>query len=187
MYLPDNPTLVKLIAMRGATDDEIELVYGLGPGTIRKWREAYPGLDAAIEKGRTIADGAVLSSMFKTALGYDYFEQQAVGGRNPVVLKVQRHMPGQFLAQRHWLASRNREHWPAAERLTVAGTGKDGAIKIEGRNEVIDAILALVASKPDMEKAAAKAKETLKPETPADEKFEDDESSSESSGKSSSK
>jgi hypothetical protein len=174
MYLPDNPTLVKLIAMRGATDDEIELVYGLGPGTISKWREAYPGLDVAIEKGRTIADGAVLSSLFKTALGYEYFEQQAVGGRNPTVLKVQRHMPGQFLAQRHWLASRNREHWPAAEKVTIGGTGKDGAIKIEGRNEVIDAILALVASKPDLEKAATRVKESQKPETPAEEKFDDD-------------
>jgi len=66
-------------------------------------------------------------------------------------MKVKRYMPGQFLAQKHWLASRKREEWPASEKITVAGTGKDGAIKVESRNELIDAILALVASKPDVE------------------------------------
>jgi hypothetical protein len=49
----------------------------------------------------------------------------------------------------------------------LAGTGKDGAIRIEGRNEVIDAILALIASKPDPEKsktlAEQKAGESIVP------------------------
>jgi hypothetical protein len=110
--------------------------------------------------------------MFKSACGYEYTEEQAVGGRNPTVLPVKRHMPAQFLAQKHWMASRSRELWPAAEKVTISGTGKDGAIRIEGRNEVIDAILALVTSKPDQEKAAAQAKETLKPEVPAGEEAE---------------
>jgi hypothetical protein len=167
LYLPDAETLVKLIAMRGASDEEIELVYALSPGTIKKWKEHYPGLKAAIENGRTLAEGQVLFSMFKTACGYEYTEEQAVGGRSPTVLPVKRHMPAQFLAQKHWMASRNREQWPAADKLMLAGTGKDGAIRIEGRNEVIDAILALIASKPDPEKsktlAEQKAGESIVP------------------------
>jgi len=158
--------------MKGATDDEIELVYNLGPGTLAKWREHYPGLNAAIENGRTKADGDVLFSMFKTACGYDYHEEQAVGGRSPSVLTVRRHFPAQFLAQKHWLASRKREEWPAAEKVTFAGTGKDGAIKVEGRNDVIDAILTLVKSKPDQEKAHAGTERDTTPVTPAGEEAE---------------
>lgn len=148
VFLPDHEQLVKLIAMRGATDDEIEAVYGLGKGTIQRWRKAYPGLNKAIEKGRTSADAKVLHALFKTAIGYKYTEEQAVGGKCPQVLEVKRFFPGQFLAQKHWLASRNREEWPASERIEMTGRNGEG-IKIESRNEVIDAIMGLVASKAD--------------------------------------
>lgn len=155
VYLPDNLQLVRLIAMRGATDDEIESVYGLGAGTIKKWRQAYPGLDKAIELGRTRADGDVLHSLFKTAVGYHEYEEQAVGGKEPTVMKVKRYFPGQFLAQKHWLASRKREEWPAKE--SIEHTGKNGeAIKVESRNDLIDGILKLITSKLDPEKSPEK-------------------------------
>lgn len=148
VYLPDHSQLVRLIAMRGATDEEIEAVYGLGKGQIKKWRKVYPSLDKAIEDGRTSADAKVLHALFKTAVGYKYTEEQAVGGKHPQVMSVKRYYPGQFLAQKHWLASRKREEWPATERLEM--TGKNGgAIKTESRNDVIDAIMGLVASKTD--------------------------------------
>lgn len=155
VFLPDHEQLVKLIAMRGATDEEIEAVYGLGKGTIKKWRKFYPGLNKAIEKGRTSADAQVLHALFKTAIGYKYKEEQAVGGKFPQVLEVKRYFPGQFLAQKHWLASRNREEWPASERIEMTGRNGEG-IKIESRNDVIDAIMTLVSSKVDPEHKAKK-------------------------------
>lgn len=155
VYLPDNLQLVRLIAMRGASDEEIESVYGLGSGTIKKWKQAYPGLEKAITEGRTRADGEVLCSLYKTAIGYHEYEEQAVGGKDPMVLKVKRYFPGQFLAQKHWLANRKREEWPAKE--TVEHTGKNGeAIKVESRNDLIDGILKIIASKVDPEKAPEK-------------------------------
>lgn len=158
VYLPSKEQLVRLIAMRGATDDEIEDVYGLGRGQLALWRKHYKGLDKAIEHGRSIVDGDMLFALYKTGIGYEYTEEQAVGGKHPQVLRVQRHMPGQFLAQKHWLASRKREEWPAADRVEV--TGKNGeAIKVESRNELIEAIIGLVASKSDPEKPQAKKRE----------------------------
>jgi hypothetical protein len=149
VFLPDSENLARIIAMRGATDEEIEAVYGLGTGTLKKWRKFYPGLDAAVESGRTKLDGEILFAMAKNALGYDYSEEQAVGGREPTVLSVRRHKPGEFAAQRHWLASRQRKHWPAREAVEVSGTGKNGALLVESRNELIDAILSLVTSRAD--------------------------------------
>jgi hypothetical protein len=142
--------------MKGATNDEIEMVYGLGPGTIKKWMDYYPGLRKAIAEGRTAADGDMLFALFKTGIGYHEYEEQAVGGKEPSVMRVQRYFPGQFLAQKHWLARRKKDEWPDKEQIELTGTGKDGAIKVESRNEVIDAIVALVASKPDLEKEKAK-------------------------------
>lgn len=150
VFLPDSPQLVTMIAMRGATDDEIEAVYGLGKGTIKAWRKHYPSLDKALEHGRTRADAEVLHAMFKTAIGHDFTEQQAVGGREPQVMEVRRHAPPNFLAQKHWLASRKREEWPARDKVEISGPN-GGEIKIESRNELIDAILGLVVSKVDPE------------------------------------
>ena len=108
LYLPSALQLVTLIGSMGGTDDEIEKVYGLGTGTLDKWRAAYHSLKEALEKGRTVADVNVLQALYKTAVGFHEWEEQAVGGREPRVMKVQRYFPGQFLAQKHWMASRNR-------------------------------------------------------------------------------
>lgn len=151
VYLPDSLQLVTLIGSMGATDEEIEKVYGLGQGTLEKWRKFYPSLDKALEQGRTRADIEVLHAAFKAAVGYHEYEEQAVGGREPRVMKVKRYYPGQHLAQKYWMSSRQREKWPASDRVEV--TGRNGEpIKVENRNDVIDAILKIVTSKPDMEK-----------------------------------
>ena len=136
-------------------DKEIEEAYGLGSGTVKKWRKAYPSLDKAIEQGRTAADGEVLHALFKTAVGFHEHEEQAVGGREPQVMRVKKYFPGQFLAQKHWLASRKRADWPAREAVEV--TGRDGEpIKVESRNSLIDTILSLIPSKVDPEKIRTK-------------------------------
>jgi hypothetical protein len=70
-------------------------------------------------------------------------------------MKVQRYYPGQFLAQKHWLANRKREEWPGRDQLEVSGRNGE-PIKIESRNELIDAIVALVSSKVDPEKTRDK-------------------------------
>jgi len=153
VYLPGREQLVKLIAMRGASDEEIEAVYGLGQGTIAKWRKFYPGLDKAIEQGRTLADGEMLYAMFKNGIGYHYTEEQAVGGREPSVLKVKRFKPGEFNAQRHWLARRQKERWPATE--TVEHVGRPGSpigVSLETRGELIEAIIGLIVPKSDPER-----------------------------------
>ena len=152
VYLPDALQLVMMIGTMGATGQEVEKVYGLGAGTLKKWRATYPSLDKALEQGRTKADVDVLCALYKGAVGFHEYEEQAVGGREPQVMKVKKYYPGQFLAQKHWLGQRQRDRWPATEKVQVTGTGKDGSIKIESRNEVIDAILSLVTAKTDPEK-----------------------------------
>jgi hypothetical protein len=158
VYLPDHENLVRLIAARGMSDSEIELVYGLGKGQIKAWKQHYPGLSRAIDEGRTSADSQVLFALYKTAIGYDFTEQQAVGGRDPCVLSVRKHKAGEFAAQKHWLGNRIRRpdgstEWPRSEQLELTGAngGKLG-VAIESRNDLISAIIGLVTPKPDNER-----------------------------------
>lgn len=157
VYLPDHEQLVRLIAAKGMSDEEIELIYGLGSGTLKKWKAAYPGLQRAIDEGRTVADANVLFALYKTAIGYSYEEDQAVGGRDPEVLRVEKYKPGEFAAQKHWLGNRIRRpdgtnEWPRSEQVELGGI-KDGVgIKVESRNDLIDAIIGLVTPKPDNER-----------------------------------
>lgn len=167
VYLPDHEQLVRLIAAKGMSDSEIEVIYGLGTGTLAKWRKAYPGLNRAIDEGRTVADANVLFALYKTAVGYDYEEDQAVGGREPEVLRVQKHKPGEFAAQKHWLGNRIRRpdgtnEWPRSEQVELGGI-KDGiGIKVESRNDLIDAIVSLVVPKPDNERKQRSTEESGK-------------------------
>lgn len=153
VFLPDHEMLVRLIAAKGMTDAEFELIYGLGSGTLKGWRKAYPGFDKALSEGRTAADSQVLFALFKNAVGFCYEEQQAVGGREPTVLSVKRFKPGETTAQKHWLGNRLRTEWPQVERHEHSGpNGGAIGIKTDSRNDMIDAILTLIQPKADPER-----------------------------------
>lgn len=166
VFLPDHENLIRLVAARGMSDQEIELIYGLGKGTVQKWKKHYPGLQRAIDEGRTSADAQVLFAMFKTATGYHFEEDQAVGGRDPCVLQVTKYKAGEFAAQKHWLGNRIKRpdgtaEWPRSEQVELSGPGGKG-IAVESRNDLITAILSMVASKPDNEKARTNKDESGK-------------------------
>ena len=155
VFLPDKEQLVRMIAMRGASDDEIESVYGLGSGTIGKWRKHYPGFDKALAEGRSLVDGDVMFAAYKTAVGYEFTEEQAVGGRSPSVMRVKRYKPGEHAAQKYWLNNRQKEHWKTREQTESRNTNFHGLEPVT-RNSLIESIVKLVASKPDPEKPREK-------------------------------
>lgn len=150
VYLPNEEALVRMLALKGATDTEIEEVCLLAPGTLAAWRKAYPSLDKNLAEGRAKPDANVLFAMYRNAVGYEYEEEQAVGGKEPCVLTVKKKLLGQFPAQKYWMENRQREAWK--NRSTSEHTGEGGGpigVKVESRNSIIDAIIGLVAAKPD--------------------------------------
>lgn len=149
VFLPNEEHLVRMLAARGSTDEEMEQLCGVPKGTLAKWREHYPSLNDAIEKGRTRVDGDVLFAMYKNAVGFDYTEEQ-VAGKDAIVREVKRKRLPDTTAQKAWMFNRQREHW--SERATVAGD-RDNPVSVEhsARKELIDSILSLVTPKPDNE------------------------------------
>lgn len=151
-FAPDNLQMVRMIAMRGSTDEELAAICGVSTEVWRAWRKLYPSFNEAIEKGRTRADAEVLVSLYQRATGYDFAEEQAVGGRDPCVLTVRRHAPPSVEAIKFWQTNRQREHWRNRDSIEHSGEGGGPlGIKVESRSELIDAIMQLVANKPDGE------------------------------------
>lgn len=153
VFLPEKEHLVRMIAMRGADDDEIADTFGVPRETFQAWRKLYPTMNDALEKGRLVADADVVFALYREATGYCYTEEQAVGGKEPTVLEVKKCARPSVDAQKYWLNNRQPENWRSSSTSHVAGgTRKDDAplgIKVETRDELIDSIVAMLASKPD--------------------------------------
>jgi transposase-like protein len=148
--LPGKEQIAKLIALQGATDAQIATICNVPITTLRKWRKLYPGFDEAIREGRTACDADVLYAMYKSAIGFEYVEEQAVGGKVAQVLDVKRYAVPNVAAQKHWLKNRQKDLWPDRQEVSGPNGGAIGVTQ-ETRNGLIDSILSLVKSKPDGE------------------------------------
>lgn len=149
LFLPNLEQISKIIALQGATDDEIEIICNVSKGTVKRWRKLYPSFDEAIREGRTACDAEMLWAVFKTGIGFEYSEEQAVGGREPCVMIVKRKALPSIAAQKYWLKNRQRNYWPDRNEVTGANGEPINGKPAEDRNSLIDSIVALVSCKPD--------------------------------------
>lgn len=148
-FAPDELDLVRMIALRGSSDAEMAEFFGVAPAVWHAWQQRYPSFAKAIEAGRTRADANVLAALYQRCVGYNYEEQQAVGGRDPEVLEVKRHAPPSVDGIKLWMTNRQREYWRSRESLEHSTPDGPIGVKVASRDELIDAIVGLVASKPD--------------------------------------
>lgn len=156
VFLPDKEHLVRMIAMKGASDDEIAETFGVSPETFQKWRKAYPSFEKALDQGRLTVDADMTFALYKSGVGYHY-EEDAVTAKGGIV-RVQRFARGETDAQKYWLQNRRPDLWGTTTRLAGGGKGESPlGVKVETRSELIDAIVAMIAPKPD---GKAKSKES---------------------------
>lgn len=152
VFLPDKLQLVRMIAMRGASDDEIADTFGVSRQTFAKWRRAYPTMEKALEEGRMQVDADVVESLYRQAVGYTYEEDAPT---KTGVVRLERYRIPDVGAIKYWLDNRQPSHWKSSQTTRVVGSknpdGSDAPIgvKVETRNDIIDAILGLIPSKPD--------------------------------------
>lgn len=150
IFLPNHEQQLRMIAMRGSSDDEIAEMCGVDPKIFQRWRKAYPSFDKALQEGRLKADADVVVSLFKQTQGYTYEEQSMT--KDGDVVEVKKYMPASTDASKYWLNNRQPENWKSTSTTRVAGGGKGEEpvhLKVETRNELIESILGLVQSKPD--------------------------------------
>ena len=70
-----NPGMVDLgykLALLGATDKEMAMVFEVDPVTIGYWKRTKLEFKEALQRGKIEVDMKVAESLFKCAVGYEY-------------------------------------------------------------------------------------------------------------------
>lgn len=117
----------KLLARRGADDNELAEFFGVTARTVRNWRHAYPEFAEATRVGKGEADDRVERSLYERAVGYRYVEQQAIKvkvekDREAVeIVEVEKMMPPDTVAMQFWMKNRRPAEWRDRREHTISG------------------------------------------------------------------
>ncbi len=106
------------ICTKGADNKSLGDFLGCGLTTICNLKKDYPKFKEIVKKGNDVADEAVVSSLFKRAMGYDAEEtvtevkvSQDGSAQTTYVKKIKKHVPPDTTAAIFWLKNRRREEW----------------------------------------------------------------------------
>lgn len=121
---------ISTLASNGFTDEDISAVLRINPSTLYEYKKKYPEFASALKGGKIVSDSAVVSSLYKRAVGYDYEEESveykptnkkdANGKETPAevkyVRKTKKHIPPSVTAIALWLFNRRKEEWSRQQR-----------------------------------------------------------------------
>ena len=110
---PDGLTRLEGWARDGLTLEQIAHNMGIADSTLRKWKDEYGAISAALKRGKEVVDIEVENALLKRALGYTYTEtrtETAEDGSTKTVV-TQKVVPPDTTAQIFWLKNRKPAVW----------------------------------------------------------------------------
>ena len=155
--------LIEAWARDGLTLEQIAHNLGIADSTIRKYRDRYEPLAAALARGREVCDIEVENALHKKALGYNAtikkhykvkrIEYDPETGKKIseteelVAVEDEVHVPADTEAQKWWLSNRDRDgKWRYKPEPVVNGEDSEtGVIEIGGQMEEPEPPAELVA------------------------------------------
>jgi hypothetical protein len=115
---PRDVKTARLLAMGGATDDQIRQALQMGKATFIKWRSKYVEFRSAIKEGGEAVDDRVERILYELAIGFHLdterttVKKDAEGKIVETTIVRERHfIPPSFPAVSRWLANRKRKQW----------------------------------------------------------------------------
>lgn len=99
-------------ALLGATDENLANLFDVSEKTISTWKKSVVEFSTALKKGKDIADGMVVKSLFQRALGYSHKDVDIkVIDDQIVITKLTKHYPPDTTAAIFWLKNRQSRSW----------------------------------------------------------------------------
>jgi hypothetical protein len=108
-YRPEYADQVYRLCLLGLTNQELAVFFDVSDTTIENWRKAHPEFFGAFTRGKLEADAKVAQSLHKRACGLIVSEQALT--RDGAVVTLQKELPPDTSAAKHWLANRQPNKW----------------------------------------------------------------------------
>jgi len=97
----------------GLTDKEIASFFNIATSTFKLWKKKNPEFSASVERGKICANAKVAVSLYKSAIGDVYIEQETIVKYQGSIriVKLKKQLPPSVSAQRFWLNNRLPDAW----------------------------------------------------------------------------
>ena len=136
-----HPLLIESLIQNGLTLTQLSERLGITLSLLRRWKNKYPEVEAAIKKGKEPLDQKVVSSLYRSAMGFTYDEitkepkqltlkeieeRKKMLNPPPIPLVetkiVRKHVAPNVIAQIFYLKNRLPDDWK--DRTSMDLTGK---------------------------------------------------------------
>lgn len=105
---PDRIQKLLELAKQGKSEQEIANIIGVHIDTLALWKRNDVSLLMALKEGKYEADQLVEASLFKRALGMEYYEESS-SQNGPIIL--QKYALPDVRAAQYWLNNRQPKKW----------------------------------------------------------------------------
>jgi hypothetical protein len=113
---------VKQLALLGLTQEQMCKVWNINSNTFSKWLHV-PEFREAYDSGKTRASAKVAESLFKRAVGYDYYEDHVnMAGGKPIISRIQKHLPPDPWSCVRFLSIKERALWSETHHSELTQT-----------------------------------------------------------------
>lgn len=111
--MPEGLLKIEGWARDGLTDEQIAHNMGIAYSTLRKWRDDFPTISAALKRGKEVVDRMVENALLKKALGYEYEEVKKKYENGVLVERIvtRKEVVPDTIAQLFWLKNRKPDMW----------------------------------------------------------------------------
>lgn len=121
-YRAEFVQIVKVLAEKGATVDEICEALGVVRQTFYNWANAHQELMDILNAGRDLRDADVEKSLYERATGYSVKEDKIfIDKGEPVIVPTIKHYPPDPTSMIFWLKNRKPAEWRDKQELEHSG------------------------------------------------------------------
>lgn len=114
----------------GLTDKEIGENLGISQSAMKEYKSSFKAFKAVLKGGKDDANAKVINALFKSAVGYDYYETHEItqtlkdGTEKTFKRRIKKTVPSDKTAMIFWLKNRAFKDW--RDRRETAFTDPDG-------------------------------------------------------------
>jgi hypothetical protein len=128
-YNESIPKQAEKLAKFGATDKDLADFFEVAESTINLWKEEHPEFSESLKRGKDLADGQVIKSLYQRATGYEHpdvdIRTVSVGGGISQIVETEivKRYPPDTTAAIFWLKNRRPQEWRDRQEIDHTSKG----------------------------------------------------------------